>query len=60
MEFAKPPSTPLEQRIRHLRGERAFAIGQSIGAALLRVSRWLNGMPGARYTLPRTARAPHR
>jgi hypothetical protein len=60
MENAKPASVPLEQRIRHLGGERAFAIGQSIGAALLRVSRWLHGMPGARYTLPRTSRATHR
>jgi len=60
MEHAKPASTPLDQRIRHHGGERAFEIGQSIGTALLRISNWLKGMPGARYRLPRTSRATHR
>lgn len=60
MEHAKPASTPLDERIRHLGGERAFEIGLALGAALLRLSHWMKGMPGARYRLPRTARAPHR
>ena len=60
MEHAKPASTPLDERIRHLGGERAFEIGQALGASLLRLSYWLKGMPGARYRLPRTSRATHR
>jgi hypothetical protein len=60
MEYAKPASAPLEERIRHLRGERAFAVGLALGTLLLRLSRWVHGMPGSRYMLPRTSRAPHR